>query len=100
MRNYFGRVFKGFNEKDKSAALVDGNVDLESERGQRYLADCFREFDTNGDRKLQPDEIYNALKKADKTTSYGKIYRIMREFDTNHDGEVDFNEFKNMVDHL
>jgi len=49
---------------------------------------------------LQPDEIYGALKKADKTTSYGLIYRMLREFDTDNDGEIDFKEFKTMVDHL
>jgi len=49
---------------------------------------------------LQPEEIYGALKKADKKASYGLIFRIMREVDDDDDGEIDFNEFKTLVDHL
>ena len=57
-------------------------------------------FDTNGDKKLQPLEIFKALNKAEKNVSYGQIFRIMREFDDDNDGEIDFNEFKGMIDCL
>jgi len=93
LKSFFGKVFKGF---DKSL----GSIDLESDKGKKFLTDCFNEFDTNGDKKLQPEEIYGALKKADKKASYGLIFRIMREVDDDDDGEIDFNEFKTLVDHL
>jgi|TARA_B110001450_G_C17596378_1_gene471020 hypothetical protein len=49
---------------------------------------------------LDAEEIYQALRKADQKTSYGYIYRLMREFDKDHDGEINFKEFKLMFLHI
>ena len=48
----------------------------------------FKSYDYNNDGQLSPTEIYSALKKANKDVSYGLIYRIMREFDTDGDKEL------------
>jgi Ca2+-binding EF-hand superfamily protein len=32
-----------------------------------------------------------------KKVSYGQILRLMRHYDTNEDGHIDFSEYKKMV---
>ena len=45
---------------------------------------------------LDSEEIYKALRSADQKVSYGYIYRLMREYDVDGDGEINFGEFKLM----
>lgn len=40
----------------------------------------------------------SALEKAGKRVSQGYVCRIIREFDEDHNGELDFNEFRKMVE--
>lgn len=42
-------------------------------------------------------EIYACMNKMNKKVSYGQILRLMREFDEDHDGTIDFKEYTKMV---
>ena len=98
------RVFNGFAENDdeqkEKASNAFGQLDLDTEEGNGYAAKCFAKFDTNGDHALQIKELYNALNAAGETPSYGQIYRLVREYDTDGDGEINFVEFKEMLKHI
>eukprot|EP00931_Biecheleriopsis_adriatica_P032956 TRINITY_DN1916_c0_g1_i1.p1 TRINITY_DN1916_c0_g1~~TRINITY_DN1916_c0_g1_i1.p1 ORF type:complete len:543 (+),score=130.32 TRINITY_DN1916_c0_g1_i1:34-1629(+) len=60
---------------------------------------AFRVFDKNDDGKISPDELLEMLKvqKADGNIAQEQMQSIMREVDTNGDGEIDFEEFVVMM---
>ena len=95
-------MVKGFKEEDKpeDALDKDGKIDMQTTQGQQRLTKIFKTFDTNNDQNLDAEEIYKALRKADQKVSYGYIYRLMREFDENHDGVISLKEFKLMFLHI
>ena len=95
-------MVKGFKEEDKpeDALDKDGKIDMQTSQGQQRLTKIFKTFDTNNDQNLDAEEIYKALRKADQKVSYGYIYRLMREFDENHDGVISLKEFKLMFLHI
>lgn len=59
---------------------------------------AFRVFDRNGDGKISKDEIHCVLNDDSvKESSAKDIAEIMKDIDDNGDGEIDFNEFMNMM---
>ncbi|KAM0949470.1 putative EF-hand domain-containing protein [Dioscorea sansibarensis] len=62
-----------------------GEVTPEMER-------IFKRFDTNGDGKISPAELGEALRTLGSTNS-DDIQRMMGELDTDGDGYIDFKEF-------
>lgn len=77
--------------------MPDGTLDTDTEEGISYAAQIFAKFDASHDHKLQKDELYNALKAAGEKPSYGQVSRLIKEFDTDGDGDIDFTEFKEML---
>ena len=57
---------------------------------EQNLVTAFQLFDKNGDGRISVQELQEVLGVADK-----KLWsRVVQEFDSNHDGFIDFEEFK------
>ena len=63
-----------------------------------YLTSSFRVFDLDGDGKITVKELQQSLKnQGDDVMSEEKVIDIIKEFDTNNDGVIDFEEFCAMM---
>lgn len=73
------------------AATIDKKIYLKNER----LFEAFKNFDKDGSGKISVKEISQIIN-AQKD-DYGSIEEVVKKFDTNHDGEIDYDEFCNMM---
>ena len=65
----------------------------------QYLKAAFEMFDTDGSGKIDNKEVI-ALLNADELGGYASknaISKALKEIDQNGDGEIDFDEFKQMM---
>jgi len=69
------------------AATIDKKVYLKEER----LYEAFKAFDTDSSGKISSQEIIKIMK-ADKSDA-DAIENMVKKFDINGDGEIDYNEF-------
>jgi calcium-dependent protein kinase len=74
------------------AATIDQNVYLKEER----LYEAFKMFDKDGSGKISIDEVKLIMKEDDDA----KIKEIIKKYDLNNDGEIDYAEFLNMMTKL
>jgi calcium-dependent protein kinase len=74
------------------AASIDQNVYLKEER----LYEAFKMFDKDGSGKISIDEVKQIMKEEDDL----KIKEIIKKYDLNNDGEIDYAEFLNMMTKL
>lgn len=60
---------------------------------------AFKTFDLDGDGKIQMAELEKVLASGDVKDAMGaqKVKELMKEVDTNGDGEIDFEEFMVMM---
>ena len=61
---------------------------------EEKLKEAFKLFDADGSGKISRDEIEKVLKLGSNSK---EIDNIMAKHDTNKDGEIDFNEFLDMM---
>ena len=73
------------------SAMIDGKKVITDDR----LAKAFKMFDKDGNGKLSIDEIIEVFGGEE---SYWK--KVIEDVDLNHDGEVDYEEFKLMMGNL
>ncbi len=71
------------------AASIDQNVYLKEER----LYEAFKMFDKDDSGKISIDEVKQIMKEDDDA----KIQEIIKKYDLNNDGEIDYAEFLNMM---
>lgn len=64
---------------------------------ESYLRFVFDSFDLNGDGKIQKEELDVILKASDFDCNEGLVRALIVENDTDTDGVIDFNEFRNAV---
>ncbi|XP_010537462.1 PREDICTED: calcium-binding protein CML42 [Tarenaya hassleriana] len=79
--------FGGCGDEDSAAA------------DESDLVEAFKVFDENGDGFISAKELQVVLKKLDLAEG-GEMERVEKmivSVDSNHDGRVDFSEFKNMM---
>ncbi|XP_059455664.1 probable calcium-binding protein CML44 [Corylus avellana] len=71
----------------------------EDENEENDLVNAFKVFDLNGDGFISCEELQNVLSRLELwDTSSGRDCRAMiGVYDTNLDGQLDFEEFKNMM---
>ena len=65
----------------------------------QYLKAAFEMFDTDGSGKIDNKEVVSLLN-ADELGGYASkaaIAKALKEIDQNGDGEIDFDEFKQMM---
>jgi solute carrier family 25 phosphate transporter 23/24/25/41 len=61
------------------------------------LWNLFESIDRDGNGKLDKDELMSAFKNAGLSVSETKMQRFMDEIDSNHDGCVDFAEWRFVI---
>jgi calcium-dependent protein kinase len=76
------------------AATIDKKVYMKEER----LYEAFRAFDKDGSGKISRDEIKKVMK-ADNV-DISTFDNMIESFDTNGDGEIDYNEFISMMNKI
>lgn len=72
------------------------------EQVESDLTEAFKVFDENGDGYISAKELQQVLSKLGLPEAQQEIHQIQRmisSVDQNHDGRVDFFEFKNMMLH-
>jgi len=77
------------------AATLDSQVYLKEE----YLKAAFNMFDKDGSGKIDNDEVLQLLQGDELKSLASKqaISQALKEIDGNGDGEIDFEEFKEMM---
>ncbi|MCQ2821526.1 MAG: protein kinase [archaeon] len=90
-----------FNKLDTDrSGCIDYNeflaatLSTEIEKDERALRDAFNMFDIDHSGKISKQEIASIFK---TTPDADYITKIFKKYDTNKDGEIDFNEFINMM---
>ena len=76
------------------AATIDKKIYLNEEK----MYEAFKAFDKDGSGKISAKEIHEVLKMSNEDDS--KVQEIIDQFDTNKDGEIDYNEFIIMMTKL
>lgn len=61
------------------------------------LLDAFNIFDADRSGKIDRDEVRMLMKKLAQTLTEDEIDEIMAEVDTDGDGEISFDEFREMM---
>jgi len=77
--------------KVMASKLTKSNAD------QRDLMEAFRVFDRNGDGKISVAELSAVMKSLGETFDDAEINAMIREGDTDGDGEVVYEEFVKMM---
>ncbi|KAI9594164.1 mitochondrial carrier domain-containing protein [Syncephalis fuscata] len=80
----------------------DGIIDYDEfrafiERKERALRQIFDEMDVSHDEALQSNELKESLQRAGITVSDADVDRFMRLLDTNGDGSIQFDEWRNFL---
>ena len=73
------------------AASMDQKLYLKEKR----LFEAFKAFDKDNSGKITKSEIMKLLKLEEESNE--KIAELIKDIDTNGDGEIDYNEFLNMM---
>ena len=73
------------------AATMDQKLYLKEKR----LYEAFKAFDKDNSGKITKSEIMNLLKLEEESNE--RIAELIKDIDTNGDGEIDYNEFLNMM---
>lgn len=61
------------------------------------LRQAFKVFDADGNGTISKSELKRVMDMLGEKLSDAQIDEMMREADTNGDGEIDFNEFRHMM---
>ena len=59
----------------------------------RGLSKIFKEIDSNGNRKIDSLEFFEALNTAGCNLSQGEVNLLIQAFDSDKDGSINFDEF-------
>ena len=73
------------------ASTIDQKLYLKEEK----LYEAFKTFDKDGSGKISTEEVKSILKVQGDDIS--NIEEMMKKFDINNDGEIDYNEFIEMM---
>lgn len=83
---------------------VDGDVGCNNnnnkeDQDEADLTEAFKVFDENGDGFISAMELQKVLGKLGFTEAneLGSVKMMISSVDVNHDGRVDFSEFKDMM---
>eukprot|EP01084_Bolivina_argentea_P170668 295741_1 len=71
--------------------------DMNAEMNDEEMKILFDEFDEDGGGTIDAVELQNALKSVGEELSMEEVKELIQHVDGNEDGEIDFDEFKIMV---
>lgn len=98
--NEFSQFYDAMVTKSDQISSTEGQTSTNSnDEEETYLREAFKVFDLNGDGFISPDEIKDVLHRLGMWKENGGIdcMMIVQTYDTNSDGLVDFEEFKQMM---
>ena len=94
--NVFSSMDMDGNGKIDFYEFLSAAVEQFSYFREEELLEIFRMIDIDGGGKLSKQEIKRAMKKDD--ISEQTLDKLIKEFDLNGDGEIDYNEFLGMME--
>lgn len=63
------------------------------------LVDLFKRIDEDGSKKISPFEFIQALREYGDTSPPEAIVAVFNSLDTDHDGQIDYNELEKLMRH-
>ena len=90
--NLFKSMDQDGNGKIDFNEFINAAVEQYSYFREEELLETFKIIDLDGSGKLSKMEIKTALLKDDKVSDE-TVDKLVKEFDLNSDGEIDYNEF-------
>ncbi|CAG9461037.1 unnamed protein product [Pedinophyceae sp. YPF-701] len=80
------------------AGLIDWDGIMEDDQWVQYVGEAFRHLDRDGDGRISADELLDLIPARSRTTqsqdeTMQELSALMREADTNSDGEISEGEF-------
>jgi calmodulin len=81
-------ISKKLKRKNRLSKKMFQNTDLKQ---------AFTMFDKNGDNKISPDELHQAMKYLGLSPSEKEVKQMIEVVDTNCNGYVDYDEFYQMM---
>jgi Ca2+-binding EF-hand superfamily protein len=96
MRRNSIEAAKKFSTAQRDAIVENMAQTLEGYMYERKLriVDLFNEMDTDGDRKLDPDELQDALQICGLNLTEGELAVIFMAGDEDHDGTIELDELE------
>lgn len=87
----------GDNEIDFNEFLILMKSRIGEKDPEKELRDAFRVFDTDNSGSIDKKELKRLMKKLGQALSEAELDAMMDEVDTNGDGEISFEEFKELM---
>ncbi len=75
--------------------VITGGEDDHHDDYAIWLA--FRSFDKNHDQYIQADELENLMHIIGKSVNRERIRNLINKVDSDHNGQLDFNEFRQFI---
>ena len=97
--NLFKSMDQDGNGKIDFNEFINAAVEQYSYFREEELLETFKIIDLDGSGKLSKMEIKTALLKDDKVSDE-TVDKLVKEFDLNSDGEIDYNEFLLMMEKI
>ena len=97
--NLFKSMDQDGNGKIDFNEFINAAVEQYSYFREEELLETFKIIDLDGSGKLSKMEIKTALLKDDKVSNE-TVDKLVKEFDLNSDGEIDYNEFLLMMEKI
>jgi calmodulin len=87
----------GDNEIDFPEFLILMKSRIGEKDPEKELRDAFRVFDTDNSGSIDRKELKRLMKKLGQALSDAELDAMMDEVDTNGDGQISFEEFKDLM---
>lgn len=111
---YYSKLGRNYKKRDLEIMIAtvdvnrDGKIGLAEfikilsmqksrEEKDAALKQAFEAYDTDGSGKISMKELAAFFKNQGSALSKQQVKDLMEEVDLNHDGEIDFEEFKEMM---
>eukprot|EP01083_Nonionella_stella_P067954 180073_1 len=85
----------GVMDFDEFVLMMDRRLSIHSQKPQ--IEQTFKVFDKNGDGKITPEELKEALTELGEEVTEKDVMDMIKEADLNGDGAIDFDEFMIMM---
>jgi len=98
-RNVKRDVLMDFDANENDRISFDEFLEVMASRvaSDSDLLVAFKVFDKNGDGKISKQEFTDVLATLGEARSEAEISEIMRQSDTNQDGQIDYTEFVRLM---
>lgn len=81
-----------FGDRGKSKRHGEDDDDEDGSMTSRYF-ETFTQYDVDGSGAISPDELRRLLQASGEDMDDAELATVIKQADTDHDGEIDFDEF-------